>query len=208
MKFKSLTAVLFLSIAIMFAACKKSDTPAPTPGPDLPEGIKSYVSQETLDSLKKIGVVINEGTNPPTLDGIFNFTPFKCIADISNFPKLGVIFNPQRYKFTNLNPVSKTIIVLSKDVVLNEVLTSTEAHISGSGNKFTVFINSTGPQYGIPSKVVSVISGEISGINLINTTYAYYLAEKGPDPDKKLINAKTGRLFEDTDKISERVSTF
>jgi hypothetical protein len=207
MKFKSLLAFV-LALVVALAACKKNDT-TPTPlGANLPAGIKTYVTQETLDSLKSLGVVINEGTNPPTLDGIFDYKPAKCIRDNSNANKLGLFFNAQRFKFSNFNPVSKEMIVLTKDVVFNEVLTSTEAYISGSDNKFSVFINSTGLQYGIQSKVVFVISGEISGTNLINVTNTYFLTEKGPDPTGKLINPKTGRVFQDNDFISERVSTF
>jgi hypothetical protein len=207
MKFKSLLALVF-AMAVAFASCKKNDTTPTAQGPDLPAGIKTYVTQETLDSLKSLGVVIHEGSTPPALDGIFDYKPVKCIRDNSNVSKVGLFFYAQRFKFSNLNPVSKEMIVLVKDVVLNEVLTSTEAHMSGNGNKFTVFINSTGLQYGIQSKVVLVISGEISGTNLINVTYTYFLAEKGPDPTGKLINAKTGRVFQDTNFISERASTF
>jgi hypothetical protein len=206
MKIRNFVAMV-LVLAVATSSCKKDKADLPL-GTNLAEEIKKFVSQETLDSLRSLGVVINEGTNPPTIDGIFNFDPVKCIRDNSNFNKVGVIFNRQRYKFSNLNPVSKEIIVLTKDLILNEVLTSTEAFVSGSGNKFSIFINSTGPQYGIPTKVLQVISGELTGLDIANLTYVYYISEKGPDPDKKLINAKTGRVFEDTDKISKRTDTF
>jgi hypothetical protein len=206
MKFKNVL-VLTVFTAVTALSCKK-DAASPQQSANLAAEIKNFVSQQTLDSLRNLGAVINEGTTPPTLDGIFNFTPVKCIRDNSNVNKLGIIFNDQRYKFSNLNPVSKEIIVLTKDLVLNEVLTSTQAFIAGNGNKFSVFINSTGPQYGIPTKVLTIISGELNGLNISNLTYTFYMDEKGADPTNKLINAKTGRVFEDTDKITQRTNTF
>jgi hypothetical protein len=206
MKLKNVL-VLIVFTAVAAVSCKK-DAASPPQSANLAAEIKNFVSQQTLDSLRTLGAVINEGTTPPTLDGIFNFTPVKCIRDNSNVNKLGVIFNDQRYKFSNLNPVSKEIIVLTKDLVLNEVLTSTQAFIAGNGNKFSVFINSTGPQYGIPTKVLTIISGELNGLDISNLTYTFYIDEKGPDPTNKLINAKTGRVFEDTDKITQRTNTF
>jgi hypothetical protein len=206
MKLKNVL-VLTVFMAVTAVSCKK-DAASPPQSANLSAEIKNFVSQQTLDSLRTLGAVINEGTTPPTLDGIFNFTPVKCIRDNSNVNKLGVIFNDQRYKFSNLNPVSKEIIVLTKDLVLNEVLTSTQAFIAGNGNKFSVFINSTGPQYGIPTKVLTIISGELNGLDISNLTYTFYIDEKGPDPTNKLINAKTGRVFEDTDKITQRTNTF
>jgi hypothetical protein len=206
MKFKNVL-VLTVFTAVTALSCKK-DAASPQQSANLAAEIKNFVSQQTLDSLRNLGAVINEGTTPPTLDGIFNFTPVKCIRDNSNVNKLGIIFNDQRYKFSNLNPVSKEIIVLTKDLVLNEVLTSTQAFIAGNGNKFSVFINSTGPQYGIPTKVLTIISGELNGLDISNLTYTFYMDEKGADPTNKLINAKTDRVFEDTDKITQRTNTF
>jgi hypothetical protein len=206
MKLKDIKSVCIMLI-IIIASCKKNEETIVATN-NLPPEIKNFVSQQTLDSLRSLGAVINEGNTPPTLDGIFNFSPVKCIKDNSNFNKLGLIFNQQRYKFSNLNPVSKEIIVLTKDVVFNEVLTSTQSYIVGSGNKFSVFINSTGPQNGIPTKVLTIISGELNGLDISNLTYTFYMDEKGEDPTNKLINVKTGRVFEDSDKLSERTNTF
>jgi hypothetical protein len=206
MKLKDIESVCFMLI-IIIASCKKNDD-AVVVNNSLPPEIKNFVSQQTLDSLRTLGAVINEGTTPPTLDGIFNCTPVKCIKDNSNVNKLGLIFNNLRYKFSNLNPVSKEIIVLTKDLVQNEVLTSTQSYIIGSGNKFSVFINSTGPQYGITTKVLTIISGELNGLDINNLTYTFYMDEKGADPTNKLINVKTGRVFEDSDKLTERTNTF
>jgi hypothetical protein len=200
-------AIVVAFISIGFSSCKKNKVDVPVSA-NLAAEIKNFVSPQTLDSLRSLGAVINEGTTPPTLDGIFNFTPVKCIKDNSDFNRLGQIFNDQRYKFSNLNPVTKSISVLTKDLKLNEVLTSTEAFIAGSGNKFSVFINGKGPQSGINTKVLTIISGELNGGNIDNLTYTFYMDEKDTDPDRKLIKIKTGRVFEDADKLSTRTDTF
>ncbi|MDY0904524.1 hypothetical protein [Pedobacter sp. CFBP9032] len=74
LKFSSL---LFL-FHLLFVACKKEnkdEVPTGPLGPKYPQVINNVITPEIMESLKKNGMTINSGTTPPTLNGVFLFSP-------------------------------------------------------------------------------------------------------------------------------------
>jgi len=123
----------FLAISIMITSCKK-DKKTP-PSNTLPAIINTIISQAQIDTLKKHGTVINEGTTPPVVSGIFLLSPNVCSYDNSGGNFSGQTFDDYAYKFSNQNTANFTVRVDYADVGGGDVGSdSTATYISGSVN--------------------------------------------------------------------------
>ena len=102
-----------LAIPVLVTACKKEKKTNPN---GLPPVINTIVTQAQIDTLKKHGAVINEGTTPPTVSGAFLLSPDLCSYDNSGGNFAGTTFDDYVYKFSNQNTAKFTVRVDYADV--------------------------------------------------------------------------------------------
>jgi len=191
-----------LATPVLLTACKKDKKTNPNA---LPPIVNTIVTQAQIDTLKKHGAVINEGTTPPTVSGTYLMSPDICSFDNSGSNFGGQTFDDYAYEFSKQNNSKFTIRIDYHNVATDgddSGSDSTATYISGSGKLFTVYAQSTGAETGISYTNLQVLSGEITDSGIANFQVTDYLESKGADPDNKLEPVGTTRIFYDSDKLS------
>lgn len=203
---KRITYLLFIGFAILQSCSKKkSDTPKPS---GLSQAIQNFVPESIIDSMRKWGFVINEGKKPPMINGVYNVSPNLCTFDNSGSNESGYHFDNYHYKFHNQNNDKLTIALDEKNTSGSSGIDSASgigSFISGTSNDFTVFTDEKGVSYGINYESITIISGTITSTGIENFQNSFYMKDKGNDPDKKLIDVGSARIFKDEDSFSEKI---
>ncbi len=139
--FYSVLAVLVFSCA--FLSCSKKQTIAPKDDSALPAPVNGVITSAIIDSLQKHGAVINKGTTPPTINGIFLIHPYVCTFDNSGGEYAGQTFSDYKYKFSNQNKAAFSLRVdyLATSNPAKVLSDSTATFVSGHDNLFTIYTN-------------------------------------------------------------------
>ncbi|WP_040626542.1 hypothetical protein [Mucilaginibacter paludis] len=207
--------LLLTLFSLIMTACKKdkkddSTTTGPL-GPNYPQVINTIVTPAIIDTLKKQGMVINDGLTPPNINGIFLFSPAYCTFDNSGGNGKGYTFDDYKLQFKDQNTNQYTVNLKYKDVSNGQDNASdgTATYISGQNNLFTVFAQAKGTASGINYVALDVISGQAQGTALKNLVWSHYLVSKDGDASNiLLVRAGTTRIFTDRDGSSDAQATF
>ena len=188
-------------VAFSIASCKKSKNDG------LPLQVNTIVSSSTLAKLKQYGTVVNEGTTPPDITGVFIMSPNVCSFDNSAESLTGETFDDYLYRFSkqdNKNFTVRVDFTSTNDDQIDAGADTTATFISGKNNLFTVFAQTKGNSYGVNYVALEVISGEISSTGIKNLQITKYLQSKDADPTPVLTEVGTTRIFHDSDGVSEK----
>lgn len=188
--------------AIATQACKKKDMPS---NDDiLTKKIQDIIPQQYLDSLKKYGLELLTGTNPPNVEGTYLLTPAKLVS--SNIPDdfvPGHQFRDSKLKLYEQHNADFGIKLFGLHF-LNERDESIATAISGSGNKFTVYGKVKATLGSYHSIIAIVISGEKDGQNLKNIKYGLINIDHS-NGSPEVIKEGEARIIEDADFVTERI---
>ena len=216
-KISSLRLVITLCLVLAFASCKTDEK---DPNPDdsgLSEEIKSNIPTETLETLRQMGIKINEGTKPPVFEGIYWLSPLVMTETEvpDDYAEIGDIFADYNIKLYNQDNKKLTISLDSKgyDDYGNVITTSIGqdgAFISGKGNFFTVYVITDGKntQNSSRFRMLEVYSGEHTSSGIKNLQNAILMMDNYGNVNDDLIPDNTGRAFKDQDGFSESGSNF
>jgi hypothetical protein len=171
----------------------------------LTKEIRNIVTNEYLAKFKAIGIEINGGNKPPNIEGTYLATPLMCIK--SSFPgdsHVGLQMVDAEITFSEQNNAKLTVFTnfIERTETGGQTGKGTGSFITGSGNKFTVFVKMTGTLNGLPLETIDIYSGEISSSGIKN----YYSAQmmiKG-NIHTNLPEGEV-RLFTDSDGLAERI---
>ncbi len=205
---------LLLLIPLLFVACKKEnndETPTGPLGAKYPQVINNVITPEILESLKKNGMTINSGTTPPTINGVFLFSPAYCSFDDSGNNLKGSYFNDYKIQFKNQNTNDYTVSMEYKDVSdgTDSGGDNNATYISGENNLFTVFSQVKGKSGNVNYVALDVISGEAAAGSMKNLIWSHYLVSKEGDvSDVFLVPVGTTRIFKDENGLSNGQTTF
>lgn len=194
LKKHSTLLMLVIIAACSFVSCKKSDNPAPAEV--YPTPISNLVPQSMIDSLRARGVNINSGTTPPIVNGVYLMTPDSCTYDNSPGNYTGTIFTDYKFRFSGQDNAAFTVIVEQK-ALPSGTLSSTpvSVYISGSGNKFSIFVLRTVSPGGIQVQQFNILSGTLTAGGIQNLQNSLYVRSKGSDPGNTYPAAGTVRVF-------------
>ena len=171
--------------------------------------IQQIVPQPIIDSLRKKGMVINEGLIPPQLAGIYLAQTYKLLSAYGpeDSYKVGKIINPYYYRFygqTAANDITYDFTNNGSDKGNGQ-----GAFVSGNGAKFTIFSQDVGVSSTIPYKTLTVVSGELTDKGIKDFQYAFVMKEKtGDDSNTKLIPVGKSRIWIDGDGLAETTTYF
>lgn len=198
-KFKTALRNILLVVLTGFfvSSCKKSDTPnTPSNNNIFPTPISNLAPQSMIDSLRASGSVINSGTTPPIVNGIYLMQTDSCVYDNSAGNYTGTLFADYKFRFSNQVNSTFTISVDQKNLI-SGILNSTPVYtyISGSGNDFSIFILRTTSPGGITVEQFNVLSGTITSAGIQNFQNTLYMRSKGNDPGNTIVAAGTIRRF-------------
>ena len=183
----------------VMTSCSKSDDYKRF---DIPEEAKAIISDKFLAEMEANGMTINEGNNPPDIQGIFDAGIFKLVY--SNLEKeqkgIGSITSNYRFKFYDQQNIKIKTSYASDG---NDIAIGQGSIISGSGNKFTAYLRVDGRVSLATYKTAIVISGEISSEGGKDFKLGICMIEKD-DPTKDLMDIGTIRVWVDQDKFAAR----
>lgn len=190
---------------MMVFSCKKDDDP--TIEQLQQDKIEDIISANFIDTLRSLGLVINEGTTPPNVNGIYGHNPLILKATNRPSDEIGYKFSDAALKLFDQNNSNYEIKLLAKNFVANRD-TSIVTAISGTGNKFTVYgkVKATASEtvfayFGI------VISGEM--MNGIIKNFEYGLINIDNSQGKNyFIEEGEARLIYESDQASDILDTF
>lgn len=164
--------------------------------------IRDFYNDDLVKALEDLGFIIYTGNTPPNLEGTFIFSPFKLEDSSVPNDNIGRIFSDYIATFTNQDNNSLTIDLSGKNG--NQTDNGTGSFISGEGNQFSVFLKLTSQIGNVPVETALAISGEVTENGLKNIQAVNLMLDDKGDPEDVYIDNNTGRLFYDSDYISEK----
>ena len=187
-----------LCALFVMTSCSKSDDYKRF---DIPEEAKAIISDKFLAEMEANGMTINEGMNPPDIQGIFDAGNLQMVY--SNLEKeqktIGKLSSRYRFKFYDQQNIKVKTSYISDD----DTASGQGSIISGSGNKFTAYLRVNGSTSLATYKMAIVISGEISSEGGKDFKLGICMIEKD-DPTKDLMDIGTIRVWVDQDKFAPR----
>ncbi|MEO0572729.1 MAG: hypothetical protein AAF039_13565 [Bacteroidota bacterium] len=202
--------VLFISIAF-FSSCSDDED-----GENVFDGstssLQDLFSDEVVQALNDLNFSINEGTNPPNLEGTFFISQVILTDTNVESDNIGSRFFDQRYTFFDQNNSNNTIDFdgeqLNIDGSLESTLQGTGSFISGSDNSFSIFlvVLDENIESGAQAEIAYSISGTITSEGIANFEVAIIMLDNMGNPTGEFIDNGLGRRFLDSDGFSELLS--
>ncbi|RDC62700.1 SMP-30/gluconolactonase/LRE family protein [Adhaeribacter pallidiroseus] len=178
-------------------------------------------AEEILDKIKKNGMLIHEGTTPPpifttnvnTIVGLSFTMEHTCIYDDQAGSNVGTVYGQYEQNIAiTRNPDGSFAASLTYASVAHPDYPQYPANLdhgsgtgyaTGNGNNFTLFFKITNGVYdNITYDAIWMISGTVSNFpdvrEVSNITKCLVMLRKDNDPDDKVANPKTIRIFRDT----------
>ncbi|RFZ91009.1 hypothetical protein D0C36_18875 [Mucilaginibacter conchicola] len=203
------TSLSVILMAALLTGCKKDNKDIPKKDEEKPafsKEILNIIPQKIIDSLRLQGMLINEGTTPPNIEGSYYTGSANCFYDSSNFPKIGLWRLDYTYTLYNQN---NTDLTLSIDYFAHpksaDEATGKGSFVSGSGDKFSAFFLTEGVGNGIPYKMIYIISGRKTADGVVDWHDCLRMMEKGDDPNNRLIAVGGTRIFKEDDGIASNI---
>ena len=115
---------------------------------------------------------------------------------------LGKIYLPYRYKFYEQNGIKIKTDYIAESNGKFDIATGEGTIISGSGNKFTVYMKVKGNNGGALYKEAKVFSGEITPEGIKDFQYGFLKIEKTGDITGRVVPVGTIRIWISKDKLA------
>jgi hypothetical protein len=184
---------------------KEFTTPEMTIAQVIPEDIRKEIEPY---------IPLYEGKNPPNINGTYLIEPVELVYDSGDSYKPGFDkFFPFYIKFSNQNPNNNTIDCQQKEFYKGKRYGESEGkgvYISGEGNNFTVYFDSTGEsffdEYSVVTKKADIISGKKTDDGIKDIRHVLIMLEKGSDPKNKVMKVGKFRVFKDGDEMAKNAT--
>ena len=200
---------LYTVVCALFVmvSCSKSDSEekqVKTSNFDIPTEAKAIIPEEFIGKMAAKGMTINEGTNPPNIEGIFATGILKMIYTSLNYDPfpIGKEIESYRFKFYEQRGTKIKTDYINEDILANDQATGRGTIISGNGNKFTAYLDMDITDVEIKTRDVSVLSGEITPEGIKNFQYAFLKMEKTGDFSERMVPVGTIRIWISKDKLA------
>ncbi len=195
--FQPLIAIAGIIITAGLFSCKKNKEE--TPSDPIVTQIQNILPQKFIDSLKKHGIVVNEGSTPPTINGIYIIEPINDYDNSFNFSP-GDAADDARIKISNQSGSTAAVYIKSD----GDIDTSTAQIIAGSGNDFTVYAQAKG---GTPVYTYDyVMTGTYSATGIVNIKFSFVMVDNGGNTG--IAPTGTIRIFHDLNNLASITSAF
>ncbi len=198
---------VFAMILLVSAGCGGSDdnNGAEIQDNGLSKNINDLVPEETLNTIKNMGMPIYGGGEPPKIEGTYKISPLILANSNISSDQVGQRFSDGIVTFSNQNNDDLTID--TKITFTNTSGNGIGSFIVGSGNRFSVFVKIDGESNGQAYTSIDVYSGIISERGIENLYYAIFMIDDKGDAKGILIENGQGRVLYDSDGISERITS-
>ncbi len=203
--FRICTITLLLAgFALSLTSCKKDDVD-PTKG--FSTRIQNIISQEDIDKLRGRGMIINEGSQPPNIEGIFISSPHTLVSPYGTADtyKVGDVFTELILRFSRQNTTDGSATVETRSG--GATGTGIGGFLSGNGNKFTFFAEIDFVNGVVTGKQVRLFSGEITSDGIKDFYTTVFFKSKN-DPNNTQLPVGSSRIVKDGNGIASKRTTF
>ena len=189
--------VFCVAVCALFVmvSCSKSDSNEPKRF-DIPAEAKAIISEEYIAKMKANGMTINEGTNPPNIEGIFATGILEMIytsLENDGYP-IGQEIESYRFKFYEQEGSKVKTDYINEAITANDQARGRGTIISGNGNNIT--------DLEIKTRDVSVLSGEITPQGIKDFQYGFLKIEKTGDTSNRMVPEGTIRIWVSQSKLA------
>lgn len=207
------TVYALFAVLLVFGSCKKEEENLEV---GFSQEIENFVPDSTIEKMRDLGMVINEGKQPPSIEGTYLVSPMIMkSSNVSNEPyEIGHKFVDYELDFYEQDNVNLTIKLDTKGIgSSNNIISETigeGSFISGYNETFSVFTIEDG--YLLKStydtayfKTLAVTSGRITADGIKDYHEAIWMLDDYEDPYRTLIPINSGRVFIDSDSLATNV---
>ena len=193
---------------LLAISCSKSENSVEkqvkTSGFNIPAEAKAIIPEVFIGKMAANGMTINEGTNPPNIQGIFATGILKMIYTSLNYDTfpIGKEIESYRFKFYEQRGTKIKTDYINEDILANDQATGRGTIISGNGSKFTAYLDMDITDIEIKTRDVSVLSGEITPEGIKNFQYGFLKMEKTGDLSERMVPVGTIRIWISKDKLA------
>lgn len=173
---------------------------------DLSEDIINIVPDNILDIIENLDMPINEGKNPPNLEGIFLEEPHTLKSSNQEGDEVGHEYASWKFRLFNQNNAKLSIQLEYKSG--STTGESTQSFISGSGNKFSIFLQVKTYKDEYTADMVRIISGTMTADGIQNCHIALFMVDNHGDPGDNFLENGKGRVLYDSDGLAEKQTEF
>lgn len=171
--------------------------------------INRVIPEDILDQMDDY-IPIHDGVNPPNIEGQYLVSPMVLVHSTHGYEP-GDLFADTYVQFYNQDMENNTLDYQDEEVSYSYNI-GKGAFISGEGNDFSVFFNTTGTsyheKYNVDFKMALVISGTKSSNGIKDLTYAFVMVDKSDDSEGYTVPIGTFRVFKDQDGLSVPTNHF
>ncbi len=197
--------VVISLFAFLFAGCKKDDGVIEKNG--LTKGINEVISQDILDLLDSLGMPINEGGNPPAIEGTYLSSPHILYSSNRFGDVIGNEYSDLRLTFSDQD--QKELTVKTGYTQANFVFEGTGSFIVGDKKSFSVFVfdkEYTNDTYD-SCLIARIFSGNLTSYGISDLYTAITMLDDFGDPSDIYIEIGDTRVLYDQDGLAENYGT-
>lgn len=196
---------LLMVIAIGLTGCLKEDMDTIVlPFSEIPQG---EVPQDIKGPFYGV-VPINEGIDPPSINGKFVMSPFKLEYASDGYQES--VYGMADLYLSFQSQTTGGMAAYYEKQGLSET-ESPEVYVVGSGQDFTAYfvayttnyVYSDNVYHEVTAKSATVISGTVTENGIENIRYAFAILEKN-DPNNLIMDVNACRVFKDGDGLAEK----
>jgi hypothetical protein len=198
---KNLFKLLFL--ILLLVSCSDDDDSGTGDFDGSIQSLEQFYTPELVQALEDLGFIINEGSEPPNIEGVFFGSPI--ILDESSVPgdEIGSVFSD--YILTFLNQDNQNLQVDFQGQSGSQSDDGFGSLISGENNTFSVYLKTTSQiEDSVTVETAFAISGKLIVEGIENLQIAVLMLDDKGDPDGIYIENNTGRLLYDSDLFSPK----
>lgn len=198
---------LLLLLIVLSIGCNKEDEDQRFDGSAA--SLEDLFSEEVVQALEDLNFTVNQGVNPPSLEGTFFISPVILTDTNVETDVIGARFFDQRYTFFNQDNGQNTIdfdgVQLTLSGVVASELEGTGSFISGNDDSFSIFlvVDNENVSSGAMAQIAYAITGAITTSGIVNFEIAIIMLDNMGNPTAEFIENGKGRRFIDEDGLSD-----
>jgi hypothetical protein len=184
--------VVALLLLVLLSGCR-----------ELPREVRQMLTEEQLSKLEDDGLTINEGSDPPNVEGSYYSDSEYCVYSSDGYSDWYAA--PYYYRFSNQSGDEVTVEYNSPEA--GDAGGPAIGYIAGDGDDFSIFIESTGTNYyGITYTNVTAYSGTITPEGIAVFMFGFIMTKKSDDPVGYLMDVGEDRIFVEDDGMAVRAT--
>lgn len=196
---KSFYLMFLVAVLVTIIGCKKDDPISN----GLSDDINALVPASILEEMENLGMPINPGSNPPIIEGDYFGSPIVLRNSNVSGDQPGDVFSNLELLLSEQNNEDLTI----KASYQNSVVSGggTGSFISGEGNSFSVFVETTSFYLTSSAKLVYVFSGTLGNGGIEDLYISNFMIDNNGNSLGVWLENGKGRVLYDQDGFSEEL---